>query len=767
MHPFLKIFSALLTTVMFGTVCAQLTDDFSDGDFTANPPWSGSTAKFAVDAQRLRLMAPATTDVAWLATPSAAIEDAVWECRVRMEFNPSSSNFVRLYLTSSQEDLSGPLNGYFVLIGGTDDEISLFRQTGTTRTKIIDGLNGRVNADPVDVRVRVTRSAGGVWQLFSDVGLTGSFVQEGMETDFTHPAAEWFGVFCSYTATRSTLFYFDDFVVSGNAYVPPPPAQYKQVVFTELFPDPDPSIGLPAAEFAELYNRSGTAINLAGWKLSDATSSAMLPPFNLLPGRYVILAPDAAASAYQAFGDVIGISAFPTLNNSADNLQLRDAYNNLIDEVKYTDAWYRDADKKNGGWTLELIDENNICAEEDNWAASEHVSGGTPGRENSIRGSNPDVFGPKLLSAFPESPELLKLTFDEKMNAALPPPESFSITPALGISTVSFGTSMREMALQLTGSLQPQTEYTIVANQVYDCAGNPIQENFSSAKFGLPGRALPGEVVIHELLFNPRPFGVDFVEVYNRSSKYLNLINWKVGNYNGYAFTNPQTITSDNLLLPPGGIMAFTTDPLTLQAHYPRAASGMIIKVPALPDFPDDEGSVSILTDNNELSDYFIYNRNYHSVFLRNTEGVSLERIDAQAETNSAHNWKSAATAAGYATPGLPNSNAVVAGVASGRVEVVPQVFVPHYSYPDFAEIRYAFETGGKVANVKILDQQGREIKVVASNELLGTEGFFRWDGDRTDGTKARPGYYVVWFEVFDQSGRTETFRKRVVVGVQ
>ena len=68
------------------------------------------------------------------------------------------------------------------------------------------------------------------------------------------------------------------------------------------------------------------------------------------------------------------------------------------------------------------------------------------------------------------------------------------------------------------------------------------------------------------------------------------------------------------------------------------------------------------------------------------------------------------------------------------------------------------------MANVKILDAQGREIKQLVNNSTLGTTGFFRWDGDTNDGSKARTGYYVVWMEVFNADGKIEAFRKRVIV---
>ncbi|MDZ7651003.1 MAG: hypothetical protein U5K54_29870 [Cytophagales bacterium] len=43
----------------------------------------------------------------------------------------------------------------------------------------------------------------------------------------------------------------------------------------------------------------------------------------------------------------------------------------LIDSVNYKTNWYRNDDKQEGGWSLELIDPNNICGDETNWSACE------------------------------------------------------------------------------------------------------------------------------------------------------------------------------------------------------------------------------------------------------------------------------------------------------------------------------------------------------------------------------------------------------------
>ena len=135
---------------------AQFQDDFSDGDFTINPTWSGESANFEIAGNALHLNAPAATDTSYLSVASDTIHNAFWEFLVQMDFGTSSSNFAQVYLASDNADLKGNVNGYFVRIGGTTDEVSLYEQTGTTATEIIDGLDSRVGTSTVLARARVT-----------------------------------------------------------------------------------------------------------------------------------------------------------------------------------------------------------------------------------------------------------------------------------------------------------------------------------------------------------------------------------------------------------------------------------------------------------------------------------------------------------------------------------------------------------------------------------------------------------------------------------
>ena len=196
---------------------SQINETFSDGNFTQNPVWTGTTENFKVNTQFQLQSQAATTSKSYLSTPSEAFEDAVWEFWVKIAYTTSSSNYASVYLTSDRADVSGDCYGYYVQIGNTNDEISLYRQEGATKTKIIDGTDKLVDISPVEVRVKVTRDKSGKFTLYRKLPYDADFVMEGEEAvDNKVPGSKYFGVLYSNSSTTGNAYYFDDIQVSGN-----------------------------------------------------------------------------------------------------------------------------------------------------------------------------------------------------------------------------------------------------------------------------------------------------------------------------------------------------------------------------------------------------------------------------------------------------------------------------------------------------------------------------------------------------------------------
>lgn len=861
MHAMKKIW-LILSVLFYASVCrAQFQDNFSDGNLTNNPEWiPDNAANWVVVSNQLRSNSAVASSSFYITTPSAKATDAQWEFWVNLQFNTSSANYVDVFLMVDQSNLlSTTLNGYFVRIGGTPDEVSLYKIVNGTSTILINGVDGITNSSNTTLRIKVVRDADNLWTLQRDATGGASYFTEGKVTDNTVSTSQFFGIRVQQsTASFFNRHFFDD-IYAGEIIIDNTPptiqflgvenpyqvqvgfdeslqaasaqnvanysasnglgfpataqlqpdqktvlltfaqefqsgvtnlltvtnvtdvagnvmaettlpfsfasaASYKDIILTEIFADPTPQVGLPDAEFVELYNRSANPVDLAGWKFTDGSSTATLPTRIILPGQYLILTSNANAPLYNAFGNVLGAANFPTLNNAGEALKVYAPGNQLIDSVNFNLSWYADEDKQAGGWTLELIDVNNICGEENNWTSSEATMGGTPGAVNSVDANKPDLTGPRLLAVAVVTDSELLLTFDEKLEKPITA-QLFSIVPDVAIASAQLVVpSLRQVKLLLSGNVQPKQLYTLTIAGLRDCAGNPIQETYNHKVFALPEAAEPGDVLLNEILFNPRPGGVDFVELVNVSDKYINLKNWSLANYESNTIINERIITTQDVILAPTNFVAVTPDGTVLKNQYLLSVESNFL-VAATPSMNDDAGSIALISDAGTNLDYFLYEDDFHTPILKDKEGVSLERISTTVATTNRNNWKSASSAAGFATPGFINSNSKPdAKLIEDQVIIEPEIFSPDRPGQDFAQIRYKFDQTGWVANVKIADQQGRVLKELANNETLGFEGFFRWDGDRADGTRVRMGYYFVWFEVFQLDGQVKTFRKRVVV---
>ena len=228
----------VMLSFLSSLVFAQFADDFSDGDFTVNPVWSGTTSKFIIAGNELQSFGNSGgADELYLSTGSDSVLNFDWTFDVDLTFNPSTSNYLKVYLTSNQADLTSSLNGYYLRIGetGTSDTFELFRQDGSTDVKLLTGVVNFTTS--VNVRIKVTRTTSGIWELFTDKGITGSFTSNGSISDVTHITTSFFGVYCKYsTASRFDMFHFDNFNVQPIFVdiIPPSLLSVSQISSTQV-----------------------------------------------------------------------------------------------------------------------------------------------------------------------------------------------------------------------------------------------------------------------------------------------------------------------------------------------------------------------------------------------------------------------------------------------------------------------------------------------------------------------------------------------------
>ncbi|MBN2664726.1 MAG: lamin tail domain-containing protein [Bacteroidales bacterium] len=637
------------------------------------------------------------------------------------------------------------------------------------------------------------------------------------------------------------------------------------VVINEIMVDINPApIGLPEAQYLELFNTTDIDIWLSDWILfAENQDNRVFPTVKIPANGFVIVCNIYDEKELSVFGTTVPILGTSDLTQTGKEIELFDNRNNLIYHVRYSDNWYNDDDKNDGGWALEKIDPYNFCENSFNWAASQDISGGTPGRDNSIYMINPDLTLPKLKKITVKSSNHLIVEFSKNI----------SIQTALNLSNFSVSnlgnpisinlvdTSYSTVNLYFNTQFTDKEQYTLNLSNISDDCSNSINdtsanfvynlinleyvwvlnENQIQLKFseeveltsaqisnnyfidnqiGTPSYIVRGtedpstiflqfssnfsdgvsytlnisnlkdvnnntmldesfefiyynakinDIVINEVLFNPYSGSVDFVELYNRSIYPINLKDMVIAKRDDEGeISSPYKISDNNFIFEPATYLVITTDTNDIKDNYTCGTN--FIELNTMPSYADDAGTVVIYDKKDSIIDEFAYNEDMHFSLISNTDGVSLERIDFNQPTQDASNWHSAAQDAGFATPGLINSQYQdISQIPSvGEINLTPDVFSPdNDGYNDQLYINYTFDNGGYFADVYIYDKNGRLVKTLVQNDLLGVDGFWIWDGLDENNLKVRIGIYSIVVNIFDLDGNTHVYKKATVIATK
>lgn len=543
--------------------------------------------------------------------------------------------------------------------------------------------------------------------------------------------------------------------------------QRYDVVLTEIMADPSPAVGLPNYEWIELTNTSSTTINLQQWRIADASSVSGPMPFYLLkPDSSVIVCSNTALPLLSIYGSCIAVTGFPSLDNDGDLLSLKTMSGLTMHAIQYESSWYKNELKKEGGWSLEMIDPHNACNGFDNWKAGIDPLGGTPGKINSVHAINNDNKPPQLKRAHTTDNSTIILVFDAPVDsitaAAL---SNYSIDNGLSLINATCLAPLFNTVQLKTGSpMLMHTIYQVTVNAITDCSNNILPS--SSVKTGLPSDPQVGEWIINEMLFNPKPGGYDYVEFYNNSNRIFDVSKLHIASRNSLGNIGlPRVLSASPYYILPGEWLVVTEDTVSLARYYHLKDSTHILQLATLPSFPDNEGNITALNTQGLPTDEVSYSDDWHFKMIADKEGISLERINPRGASQYAGNWHSAASTAGYGTPGYKNSQYNQPVHSGATITVLPRLFSPdNDGYNDIAVIGYEVEQPGFIINIGIYDAAGRPVRNLVHNGILGMSGHWNWDGLNDHGQKIPTGTYLVLAEMYNLQGKKYIFKTAITL---
>jgi hypothetical protein len=828
----------------------QFSDDFSDGNLDG---WQGNVPDFIVNGnQQMQLNAPSGSTTTWINTPVTFSDSTVWELYFKLDFAPSTSNQLKIYLCLTSDDLS-TASGYFLEIGASGDQDALdlkYLDQGATQT-IGSSTPALVAAEPVELRIRITKKSNGLWECYKLSGTVPELLFTASHDILTISTLSIFGFNCKYTDTRRDKFYFDDINiqpvvadviaplctsvsvldansvrldfneplngsstqapgnylltpgnttpdsitagqqditirwnqpftsqqpytlilkdvkdVAGNVmaqdskvftYLRIDQALPYELLVTEIMADPTPVLGLPDAEYLELFNTTSKIFNLGDYTIQVGSTQRTLPDEIITGGEYVILCSPENVEVFSAFGRVIIVNPLPALTNTGASILLKDNNDVVLHDVTYSYDWYGDPSKSNGGWSLEMQNPFHICSDITNWTAAQNLIGGTPGTVNSQWYDSPDMEGPEFISLFVSTPDKIKLRFSERLDGLLMEnPNAFTVLPATGISNVML-INPTTVELSLAQPLEEGIIYQFLPFTAYDCIGNSALFT-DTLIFGLTTAPEAGDVLINELLFNPASGGSRYIEVINVSQKFIKLSSLAIGRIS--AIHNDIFPTGIDEIIEPGAIAALTPDPSDIMSRYVVPHPSKVYDA-TLPSWDDQSDNVSLLAGG-IIIDSFTYFSSWHLPVIADQNGVSLERVSSGASTFSPSTWHSASSVSGYGTPTGPNSQMIIiSGQEESPFTVTNRQFSPNEDgYKDFLALNFLLTSGEEIGSIWIYDLEGREIARLIDNESLGTSTIVQWDGRTSESLLAEMGIYVIFIQLWDAKGNVSQFQE-------
>ncbi len=399
----LLLLSILLCSSL--SIFADFIEDFSDGNYTDNPTWTGTYENFAINAYgQLQTKAQASA-TSYLSTPSTVNSEAEWTFFCRIATTPTAYNYMRFYLISSTENpLDG--NGWFVQIGGANKNITLCQQIDGEKETHIDNSSRKKLLDNPENKLHIrVRLQNGIFSLESKIiGTDSDFVLEGTYTPRQIGQSNYFSILVKNTSETGNRYYADDISVRGetkeeDTINPDQPnadryAEADDVVINEIMFDP--AIG--GQEYIELYNRTEENLALSTLAFTTLDSEGEYMKFNLFPTQstipaqgYAVLCADAD-SLRKAYNCPISSVIYSTkwtkkFPNTGTTLCLvyqspTDTF--TIDSVSYSPSWHHPLLEDTRGVSLERIHPDLPSDDPTSWqSASKQANHATPGTINS------------------------------------------------------------------------------------------------------------------------------------------------------------------------------------------------------------------------------------------------------------------------------------------------------------------------------------------------------------------------------------------------
>jgi hypothetical protein len=445
-----------------------------------------------------------------------------------------------------------------------------------------------------------------------------------------------------------------------------------------------------------------------------------------------------------------------SLANEEDTIRLLNAEKNIIDELIYSISILPE-DKKEGGYSYEKLAGTWDCSDPMTWQASMSISGGSPGENNSAI-EQYVLYAPKIKHYEWVSENTISITGETGFDSLA----TILITDKLG-SEYSFKINA-ERKLELVFE-QKMNEGEKVEINIYqmNCLGIVLDTNLIVYKKHVPRNK---EIIISEILFNPYPGSVDFIELYNNSDYTIDAKSLQISDGKNTIEVEKYLLhTNSTTFINPHTYCVLTTNKTDIITHYAVPNPEQIIELKTMPSLPDNHGNLIITNEFNEVLDQVEYDEKFHLSWVKDAEGRSLERKRIDNNENNKSNWSSATDEIGYASPTGKNAQHQNASdIEVKKFWLSKDVLNPVRNATDQQlELNYTLVSDAQFVNVKLYTKSGVFLKEIIHGSSIRNTGIITWDL-ALNGQLLVVGTYILSVESYSENGQYQYYKIPFVI---
>jgi hypothetical protein len=402
-------------------------------------------------------------------------------------------------------------------------------------------------------------------------------------------------------------------------------------------------------EWVELYNQLAIRMDLSDWSLSGGIDYQFPEGTTIEPGGFLVVAADPSQLPnIDALGPFTG-----RLSNEGERIELRNNSQRLMSVVEYEVDGEWPVAANGSGASLAKRDERLAVQPAANWRASQQL-GGTPGAPNfpadlappkvrfhEIAGAGTDELFIELINTGSVPVDLGTLGistrdgFSHRLSAGqLPPGELAVIRAAVVSAAVDAG---EPVFLTTTNGLVLDGQQATTLSYGWHEASAKWLRSESATPATANRFRLHDEIVINEIMYHAAPQLTDYqenslewIELYNRSDRAVDLMDWSFADAVEFPFPAATTIAAGNTLV-------ITNDVAQFRATYPQVTNVI----------GDYRGSLSnrgetirLLDQHGNPADEVAYYDGGDWDWRADGHGPSLELTDPRADNSVGLAWR-------------------------------------------------------------------------------------------------------------------------------